>query len=48
MIKGSTSSRLISRIGVAAFEPAGFVFERLQPIEEVTDLSLASYARRVG
>jgi ubiquinone/menaquinone biosynthesis C-methylase UbiE len=33
---------------LAAFEPAGFVLECLQPVEEVTDLSLASYARRVG
>ncbi len=33
---------------IAIFEPAGFVLERLQPVEETTDLSLASYARRVG
>jgi ubiquinone/menaquinone biosynthesis C-methylase UbiE len=31
-----------------AFEPAGFVLERLQSVEEITDLSLAAYARRVG
>jgi ubiquinone/menaquinone biosynthesis C-methylase UbiE len=30
------------------FELAGFGLERLQPVEETTDLSLASYARRVG
>jgi hypothetical protein len=33
---------------MGTFEPAGFVLECLQPVEEVTDLSLASYARRVG
>jgi SAM-dependent methyltransferase len=31
-----------------AFEPAGFDLEHLEPVEETTDLSIASYARRVG
>lgn len=33
---------------LAAFGPAGFALEQLQPIEETTALSLAEYARRVG
>jgi len=33
---------------LAAFEPAGFTLEQLQPVDETTALSLAEYARRVG
>ncbi len=33
---------------LAAFEPAGFTLEQLQPVEETTALSLAEYAHRVG
>ncbi|MDQ3661486.1 MAG: class I SAM-dependent methyltransferase [Actinomycetota bacterium] len=33
---------------LAAFEPAGFILEKLQPVEEKTALCLAEYASRVS